>query len=623
MLADFARRQGMAIRWIEVDRAEELSSRLRRGEGDLIAADLPPEQAQDPALSASLSMGAFRYIAYGRPQLHISDPRGLAGLRVAISTASPLWPFFQQLRRQVPGIIPVVMPPATSRATLLGGVTDGHFDVAIMAAGPRESVPGNPAGFKPLFAVSDLNQVVWYCASARSDLRDALNTYMHRFHAAVVAPQHAFGDLAVIHGRGTLRAITRIDPQNYFVRDGHPAGFEYEMVQWFARNHGLNVEFLIADSDQQMLEWLRSGAGDIITARVRGGDIAADHALAQALSYFHSASVVVGRIGTDLRSVQALAGKRIAVYAGSVEHRVLSELVASGIAVQPVVLSPGTPASYVAEQIENWSIDAAIVDAYNIADLRALHPLLEAGMSLPTTYNYAWTIRAEDRDLGHAVDQFVRAEFASDTYSVLAQRYFQHPRYASLAAIARLSPYDNLVRRYADTYDFDWRLIVAQMYFESQFNPGAVSSGGARGLMQLSPETARAMGVRNPCDPDAGIRGGVRYLDQLRDHFEAGITPRDRTWFALAAYNAGINRVERARDLAARAGLDPTRWFGHVETIMRRMDSGRVLGRRDRTVEYVRGIRSLYTTYNHQQEAVTAVSATAAPVVVAARSSDA
>ena len=606
MLADFARRRGMNIQWIEADRPDELYRRLRRGEGDLIATDLPPEQSSDASLLPSLSMGSFRYYAFGREELKASDPRALQGLRVAISIASPLWPYFEQLRRELPGIVPVLMPNGTPRETLLAGVADGRFDVAIAPARSNEKPVADYPGLKSLFELSDQNQVVWYFPHQRGALRDALNSYIQRFHAAVLSPQTDYGDLAAIKNRGLLRAITRIDAQNYFVRNGRPAGFEYEMVELFARAHRLRVEYMVADTDQQMLEWLRNGVGDVITTRVRAVDVLADAELSQSRSYFHSASVLVGRTGGQLHDLRALAGKRVAVFGNSVEHRALSELVASGIAVQAVVINPGTPPAYLAEQLENWSVDAAIVDAHLIADLRAVHPLLEAGMSLPISYNYAWTLRAQNSGLLRAIDGFVRSEFGSETYQVLAQRYFDEPRFSYISGLARLSPYDKLVRHYADTYDFDWRLIVAQMYLESQFNPDAKSSGGALGLMQLTPDTARAMGVADPLNPDAGIRGGIRYLDKLRSYFEIGLPPRERTWFALAAYNAGPTRVVLARERAVGAGLDPNRWFGNVETMMGREPNQRALGPYREAVDYVRAIRSLYNTYNRQHESLTA-----------------
>lgn len=100
-------------------------------------------------------------------------------------------------------------------------------------------------------------------------------------------------------------------------------------------------------------------------------------------------------------------------------------------------------------------------------------------------------------------------------------------------------PYRMVVERASRMYDVDDALVRAVMEIESDYNRYAVSSTGARGLMQLMPETMSLLRVRNPWDPDQNIQAGTRYLKGLLKRFTGD------TRLALAAYNAGPNAVIR------------------------------------------------------------------------------
>jgi len=103
--------------------------------------------------------------------------------------------------------------------------------------------------------------------------------------------------------------------------------------------------------------------------------------------------------------------------------------------------------------------------------------------------------------------------------------------------------FGEIIKKASETYGVDERIIRAVIKHESSFNPRAVSSCGAMGLMQLMPATARSLGVTDPFDAEENIMAGVRYLRQKLDEFDGNLP------MALAAYNAGSGAVRKYGDI--------------------------------------------------------------------------
>ncbi len=194
-------------------------------------------------------------------------------------------------------------------------------------------------------------------------------------------------------------------------------------------------------------------------------------------------------------------------------------------------------------------------------------------------------------------------------------RYYaprRHPS-ASVRNLARgeISLYDTIFKTYARACGWDWRLLAAQAFQESAFDPQAVSWMGALGLMQLMPSTARSVGVSldQVFNPEVNVRGAVRLIVQLDRHYAAIVPVDERINFILAAYNAGPGHVDDARRLAQRDGHNPDHWFGDVDQYVLRMSRPEYYSdplvrhgyfRGSETYNYVADIRARWQDYRRK-----------------------
>jgi membrane-bound lytic murein transglycosylase F len=169
-----------------------------------------------------------------------------------------------------------------------------------------------------------------------------------------------------------------------------------------------------------------------------------------------------------------------------------------------------------------------------------------------------------------------------------------------------ISDYDSYFQRACRSIRWDWRLMAAQCYQESAFDPNAVSWAGACGLMQIMPQTADHLNLsRNDLfSPEHNIAAAARYLDELDKTFDDIANIRERQDFVLAAYNGGAHHIRDAMALARKYGKNAQLWSDVAPFVLRLSEPryyqdavvkhGYMRG--SETVDYVQLIR-----HRHQQ----------------------
>lgn len=601
LLEGFTSHQKLKLTWLTSDSLSALLADLEQGRGDIVIGDIPlrwPIGGIEP----TTTLKRVRYVAIARARdARLRGAQDLADLRVGLNATSPLWPLLQQINAGHAPLRPVSIADRTMQEQILDGLSNGLYDFTVMEKGQAENALQLRQDLRAAFELTGEEPVSWLVRRNNPALREALNHHINQHPIVWHQREIHRGDLDAIEKKGVLRVITRPDPDNYFIRDGERAGYEYELIREFARRRGWHVEFLITDDEEQMLAWLRDGYGDVITARLdsRRTEPAGD--LAATPVYNYVAPVLLARADND--APVETPNRRVLIRRNSTLARAWrDDPVATPSGFKVIEIADDEPLMNQVEAVAGGKAEYAVINAPEVAAMLIAHPNLKPIMSLPDPYAYRFTTRAVNPRLTAALSDFLRHVQGSEFHNTLLARYFDNNDPAGGLQVSpwRLSPYDQLVRQYAERYSFDWRLIVAQMYQESRFDPQARSEVGASGLMQLMPETAQALGYNgNLDDPEVSVHGGVRYLDTLRQRFEDSLAVEDRMWFAIAAYHAGYEQVRAARQRAARRGLDPNRWFGQVEQAMPGMrapgDTGQSWG--NTTVRYVREIRSRYEAY--------------------------
>jgi membrane-bound lytic murein transglycosylase F len=429
-------------------------------------------------------------------------------------------------------------------------------------------------------------------------------------------------DMDAIRRDGTLRMITRFNSSSYFIYKGEQRGFEYELAKAFADQHGLNLEVVVAQGEENPLDLLNSGRGDFIAANY---SITPERQKYAKFSRPYNVvdQVLVFGTGSHIpESLEDLNNVTISVRKGSSYFKTLRRLQREGGYTFRINALPEIwDTEAILYALADGDFEATVTDANLLASASSYINGLRTGPVLSSEDEIAWAVRSNSNELISSMNEFIGTHFwVSDTdlthrrsafMNVLKRRYFDNRpaaynvrNYAMRTGYEGLvSPYDNLVKPLADSAGIDWKLVIAVMSQESRFDPYAKSWAGAVGLMQIMPRFSLVEHEEDLFIPEVNIREGIRFLKKHMNHY-AYMDSTNQIAFSLAAYNVGMGHMADARRLAMDHNKNPNDWNDVSDALLKLMhphyysSARHGYARGIETVNYVRSVMNRYQMYH-------------------------
>ena len=576
LVQQFAKRVQLPIRWIVVTDRDLLIPSLLEGRGDLIAHAMTVTEDRAKQVSFSTPVRSVDEVVVV-PQDVVAPPRNAKELvapeREAkfvphIRSSSAFADTLREAARRNNGNAEfVAIPESLAVYEILEKVGTGEYPLTIHDSDEAAAYLSYRSDVKVAFVVSKDQPISWATRPSSQHLIEAINGFLFKGAAAAKLAASFGGDLDEIKKRGVLRVAMPNNSSSYFIYRGQALGYQYEMAQRIARSLGVRMQAIAPAQHTDMLRLLEIGRVDLIAAVLtitpdRQERVDFSEPLLEVRE-----TLVQPANSIPITSLDALAGKTIHVRRSSSYWSTLKRI--AGLRL--VAVDENLETETIMDQVADGDLPLTVADSNIVERFLTYRKDVQGSLVLSDSKALAFSIRKDAPKLLAAVNAFVKKNRNTKSSKRLYKKYFEDEkrirRVQRTIGKGQISPYDDLIRKYARKYGLDWRLVAAQMFQESGFDPKAKSWAGARGLMQVMPATGRELGFdpKDLYDPETSIAAGTLYMHRMIKLKSPDLPLNERYRFALASYNAGYGHVIDARKIARTMGKNRNRWFDNVE----------------------------------------------------------
>ena len=391
--------------------------------------------------------------------------------------------------------------------------------------------------------------------------------------------EHVPTALEKIQEKGRLDVVILNSPTTYYAGTEKEMGFDYDLISAFAKEIDVDLKLTVVFTVSEALQKSREGVGDITVAGLTITDERKKefkfgpqyHTVQEQLicssQLFKKKSFP--RHVEDLVNLNILTGKDTS-YETTLK-KLKSEVNGFDFNVTT---------EYSTEQLldlaHKQEIDCTVADSSVFRINQRYYPKLVRALVLSERKSLAWIIRDdEDQSVNEALYKWLNKYERSGKMAELRDHYFTFlsifDYYDTSIFYKRLEERLPKYKKYfvgaGEKYDIPWMVLAAQSYQESHWNPNATSHTGVRGMMMLTNNTAKLLGVKNRIDVKQSIYGGAKYLRVIEAKLPPEIKGKNRWAFTLASYNVGYGHILDAQELARKLNRDPYSWIAMKEVL--------------------------------------------------------
>jgi len=374
-----------------------------------------------------------------------------------------------------------------------------------------------------------------------------------------------------IKANRTLNVVLLNAPSTYYIGAEGPQGFEYDLLHTYAKHLGVDLNITHANTIKEAIE-LSKNPNIHITSASLSKTAERDKIFNFGPSYFEVQEQVVchrGMLnsGKFPRDIEHLAGLNIMVGEDTSYSQTIKSLQLDGYDINASFTSEYSTEELL-EKVASNEIDCTIADSNIYALNLRYFTEMRLAFTISEREQLAWVLAPDSKELEADMYAWLNTFNQSGGLAQLKDHYYSYVLFFDYYNTkmfykrikSRLPKYKQDFIDISAHYEIPWSLLAAISYQESHWNPKAKSFTGVRGMMMLTRNTAKLLGVKNRLDPKQSIDGGARHLTNLMKLVPQEVQKENRLKFALAAYNIGLGHVMDAQRLAKKMGYNENIW---------------------------------------------------------------